>query len=42
MTGAGTRGEVVGTGQATFILYARQGARVLLVDLNQENVGTKP
>ncbi len=37
VTGAGTRGEVVGTGQATSILYARQGAKVLLVDLNQQN-----
>ncbi len=33
VTGAGTRGPMVGTGQATAILFARQGAKVLLVDL---------
>jgi len=32
VTGAGTRGPMPGTGQATAILFARQGARVLLVD----------
>lgn len=33
VTGAGTRGPMPGTGQATAILFARQGANVLLVDL---------
>jgi NAD(P)-dependent dehydrogenase (short-subunit alcohol dehydrogenase family) len=32
VTGAGTRGPMEGTGQATAILFAREGARVLLVD----------
>jgi NAD(P)-dependent dehydrogenase (short-subunit alcohol dehydrogenase family) len=36
VTGAGTRGPMVGTGQATAILFARQGANVLLVDLERE------
>lgn len=36
VTGAGTRGPMTGTGQATAILFARQGARVLLVDLEIE------
>jgi NAD(P)-dependent dehydrogenase (short-subunit alcohol dehydrogenase family) len=34
VTGAGTRGSMPGTGQATSILFARHGARVLLVDLD--------
>lgn len=36
VTGAGTRGPMVGTGQATAILFARHGASVLLVDLEVE------
>lgn len=36
VTGAGTRGPMVGTGQATALLFARQGANVLLVDLEVE------
>jgi len=32
VTGAGTRGPMPGTGQATAILFARHGASVLLVD----------
>ena len=32
VTGAGTRGAVPGTGQATALLFARHGAKVLLVD----------
>ena len=32
VTGAGTRGPMPGTGQATAILFARHGAKVLLVD----------
>jgi len=36
VTGAGTRGPMPGTGQATAILFARQGAKVLLVDLEIE------
>ncbi len=34
VTGAGTRGPMPGVGQATAILFARHGARVLLVDLD--------
>lgn len=34
VTGAGTRGPMVGVGQATAILFARHGASVLLVDLD--------
>ncbi|MEZ4681756.1 MAG: glucose 1-dehydrogenase [Caldilineaceae bacterium] len=37
VTGAGTRGPAVGTGQAMATLFAREGAKVLLVDLNTEN-----
>lgn len=36
VTGAGTRGPLLGTGQATAMLFARQGANVLLVDLDVE------
>jgi NAD(P)-dependent dehydrogenase (short-subunit alcohol dehydrogenase family) len=36
VTGAGTRGPMVGTGQATALLFARQGANVLLVDREVE------
>jgi NAD(P)-dependent dehydrogenase (short-subunit alcohol dehydrogenase family) len=36
VTGAGSRGPMPGTGQATAILFARQGANVLLVDLEVE------
>lgn len=36
VTGAGTRGPMIGTGQATALLFARQGANVLLVDLDAE------
>lgn len=35
VTGAGMRGPMVGTGQATAVLFARQGAKVMLVDLEQ-------
>lgn len=34
VTGAGTRGPMPGTGQATAILFAQQGAKVLLVDMD--------
>jgi len=34
VTGAGTRGGVEGTGQATAIMFARQGAKVILADLD--------
>ena len=33
VTGAGSRGPGVGTGKAASILMAREGARVLLVDV---------
>ncbi|MEC8891759.1 MAG: SDR family NAD(P)-dependent oxidoreductase, partial [Candidatus Poribacteria bacterium] len=36
VTGAGTRGPMTGTGQATAILFAQQGAKVWLVDLEIE------
>ena len=34
VTGGGARGALIGTGQATAILYARHGARVLLADVD--------
>lgn len=34
ITGAGARSAVAGTGQATAILFAREGAKVVLADLN--------
>ena len=37
VTGAGTQSEVAGTGQATAVLLAREGAKVLLVDRSEEN-----
>lgn len=37
VTGAGTRSTVVGTGQAAAILFAREGAQVVLADLAVEN-----
>lgn len=40
VTGAGTRGPVVGTGQAAAILFAREGAHVVLADLNVANAET--
>jgi NAD(P)-dependent dehydrogenase (short-subunit alcohol dehydrogenase family) len=36
VTGAGSSGEIMGNGKATAILFAREGAKVLLVD-NQED-----
>ncbi|MFQ5873537.1 MAG: SDR family NAD(P)-dependent oxidoreductase [Dehalococcoidia bacterium] len=38
VTGAGARGQVMGNGKATAILFAREGARVLLVDRIEEPV----
>ena len=42
VTGAGATGsgEFVGIGQAISLLFARQGARVLLVDRDERNAGT--
>jgi NAD(P)-dependent dehydrogenase (short-subunit alcohol dehydrogenase family) len=37
VTGAGMRGDVAGVGQAIATLFAREGARVLLVDLDMQN-----
>ncbi len=37
VTGAGSRGEVVGIGSATALLFARQGASVLVVDKDERN-----
>ena len=37
VTGAGTRTKLTGTGQATAILFAREGASVLLVDNNEDH-----
>jgi len=36
VTGAGTRGEIAGTGQAAAILMAREGAKILLCDIDLE------
>ena len=38
VTGSGSRGDVLGNGQATSILFAREGAKVMLVDSNGENL----
>ena len=37
VTGAGTRGEIPGTGQAAAILMAREGAKILLSDIDINN-----
>ena len=34
VAGAGTRGEIAGTGQAASILMAREGAKILLCDVD--------
>ena len=39
VTGAGSRADGVGNGRATAILFAREGARVLLVDTDREAAG---
>ena len=36
VTGAGSSGPGIGNGKATAILFAREGARVLLADLHEE------
>ena len=36
VTGAGTRGEIAGTGQAAAILMAKEGAKILLCDIDLE------
>jgi NAD(P)-dependent dehydrogenase (short-subunit alcohol dehydrogenase family) len=38
VTGAGSRGPGIGNGKATAILFAREGAKVLIVDLFPERV----
>lgn len=38
VTGAGSRGDVVGNGQAAAILFAQEGAEVLLADTSEERV----
>ena len=38
VTGAGSRGEIIGNGQATALLFAREGCKVLLVDSEEENL----
>ena len=38
VTGAGSRGDVVGNGQAAAILFAHEGADVLLVDVEERHV----
>lgn len=37
VTGAGDRGQVTGIGHAIAVLFAREGAQVLLVDMDQKN-----
>lgn len=39
VTGAGTQSDAAGTGQATAVLLAREGAKVLLADRSAENAG---
>ncbi|MXW05409.1 MAG: SDR family oxidoreductase [Gemmatimonadetes bacterium] len=39
VTGAGTQSDVAGTGQATAVLLAQEGAKVLLTDRSAENAG---
>ncbi|MDE2846602.1 MAG: glucose 1-dehydrogenase [Gemmatimonadota bacterium] len=39
VTGAGAHSDVAGTGQATAVLLAREGAKVLLADRSAENAG---
>ena len=34
--GAGSNGEGIGNGKAAAVLYAREGAKVLAVDINPE------
>ena len=36
ITGAGTRGEITGIGQASSILMAREGAKILINDINAD------
>lgn len=36
VTGAGTRGDGIGNGKACAVLYAREGARVVAADIDQE------
>jgi len=38
VTGAGSRGEGIGNGKAAAVLFAREGAKVLLVDLYPDRV----
>ncbi|HEX5116922.1 MAG TPA: SDR family oxidoreductase [Pseudonocardiaceae bacterium] len=40
ITGAGSRGEAAGTGQATAILFAREGASVVLFDADERAART--
>ena len=39
VTGAGSSGEGIGNGKAAAILFAREGAKVLLVDFMEERAG---
>jgi NAD(P)-dependent dehydrogenase (short-subunit alcohol dehydrogenase family) len=38
VTGAGSSGPGWGNGKATAVLFAREGARVCLIDINREAV----
>ena len=38
VTGAGSRSEIIGNGQAAALLFAQQGCKVVLVDSEEENL----
>ena len=39
VTGAGSVGKGIGNGKAAALLYAREGAQVMLVDYNLDSAG---
>ena len=42
VTGAGSSGEGIGNGKAASILFAREGAKVLLVDFVEDRAAKNP